>query len=267
MKRLVVITFFTPKWMQMFRQVAAMSAFLVFSGCNALVSHSEGTSRASEGITIDDNDSTTVEDSRLNVPEEVYAALDAIGRFEGIACTGTHIGNNLVLTAAHCIIANTPDDCAETSIAWGVRAERSSGLVGRCRRVLAAELSADRDVALFEVDVAPASALLVDVCRAHGPGDRVSLFGYPERRPLEWSGNCMLDKSTSGMLGRSRVAHVCDTSGGSSGAPIIDAESLEVIAVHDGVDEQKNQATLLYLSADMFLEEGWSCKCGITVGS
>src|SRR5262245_46212327 len=70
-------------------------------------------------IIIGPNDLVAVAADGANVPEAMAPALDAIGRMAAIACTGTHIGNQLVLTAAHCLVADSFDDCAGTSIEWG----------------------------------------------------------------------------------------------------------------------------------------------------
>jgi V8-like Glu-specific endopeptidase len=201
------------------------------------------------GIQIGSNQSVIVSANRDNVPRALAPALDAVGRMAGIACTGTHIGDNLVLTAAHCLLAESLEDCRGTSIEWGSR-------LASCERVVFAELNDDRDIAVFVADSAPAAQLSIDTCRMRGPGDRVSLLGYPERGPQQWSGFCMLESLPD--LGKSQIAHVCDTQPGSSGAPVIDAESGKVIGVHTGAAAAWNQATLLAKAHELF---GTDCAC------
>lgn len=201
------------------------------------------------GIQIGSNQSVIVSANRDNVPHALAPVLDAVGRMAGIACTGTHIGDNMVLTAAHCLLAESLEDCHGTSIEWGAR-------LASCERVLFAELDEDRDIAVFVADYAPAVKLSIDTCRMRGPGDRVSLLSYPERGPLQWSGYCMLEALPD--LGRSQIAHVCDTQPGSSGAPVIDADSGTVVAVHTGAAAAWNQATLLASVHELF---GQDCPC------
>lgn len=201
------------------------------------------------GIQVGSNQSLIVSANGDNVPRALVPALDAVGRMAGIACTGTHIGDNMVLTAAHCLLAESLEDCRGTSIEWGSR-------LASCERVLFAELNEDRDIAVFVADYAPPTQLSIDACRMHGPGDRISLLSYPERGPLQWSGYCMLEALPG--LGQSQIAHVCDTQPGSSGAPLIDADSGKVIAVHTGAATAWNQATLLAAAHASF---GTDCPC------
>jgi len=212
-------------------------------------------------IIVGANDLVAVAADGANVPEAMVPSLDAIGRMAAIACTGTHIGDHRVLTAAHCLVADSWDDCANTSIEWGIRGDGRAGMVGRCQRILFAELTEDRDIAVFEVDEAPAVALHPDLCRAHGPGDGVFLFSHPERRPLEWSGRCVLEPLSVLALGRDRIGSGCDTEPGSSGAALLDEETLEVVAVHNGGAGELNDATLLFVMSDLFAPEGFTCAC------
>lgn len=217
-------------------------------------------SSVTQGIQVGGDDSIAVASDGSNVPEALVPLLDAVGRMQGTACTGSHLGNHLVLTAAHCIMAESMRECASTAIEWGVRGDRNPGLVGRCVRVAFAELTVDRDVAVFEVDWAPEARLRADVCRTRGPGDGVFLLAHPERRPLVWSGRCLLETPEI-VLGPGRIGHVCDSSVGSSGGPLLDAETLEVVGVHVGAAGTFNQATLLTSCRELFSNEGLTCRC------
>lgn len=214
-----------------------------------------------QGIVIGADESFPVSSNGSNVPTALVPVLDAIGRLAGTACSAGHIGNHLVLTAAHCVMAESIDDCSSTAVEWGIRGDFETGISGRCVRILFAELTSDRDLALFEIDHAPDAQLRIDVCRTRGPGDRVFLLSHPGRRSLEWSGSCMLEPTPESVVGRGRVGHTCDSEAGSSGGPLLDAETLEVVGIHVGGAGAINQATLLSLSLDLFKPEGWSCSC------
>lgn len=218
------------------------------------------TGSAAQPITVGTNESSLVLPDGSNVPPALAPLLDAVGRMEGIACTAAHIGHNLVLTAAHCLMVDALDDCGDVAVEWGVRGSESTGIVGRCLNIRFAELSPERDLALLEVDSAPAAHFELDVCRARGPGDSVLLAGHPERTPLHWSGRCMLEASAE-PLGSGRSAHVCDTETGSSGSPLLDWNSLQLLGVHAGVAGTINQASLLYTVPEPFALEGWDCDC------
>ena len=93
------------------------------------------------------DDSVEVQVDGANLPTGLAAQMDAVGRVQGLACTGTHIGDRRVLTAGHCVTANALDDCGATAFEWGVRGDRPPRLVGRCVRLLFVEFSDEVDLA------------------------------------------------------------------------------------------------------------------------
>src|SRR5690349_12981141 len=128
--------------------LAVFASSVVAPFAMACTEASDGKAAIADEIIVGGNDLVAVAADGANVPEAMAPLLDAIGRMAAIACTGTHIGNHRVLTAAHCLVANSLDDCASTSIEWGIRGDGRTGLVGRCQRILFAELTDDRDIAV-----------------------------------------------------------------------------------------------------------------------
>ena len=68
--------------------------------------------------------------------------------------------------------------------------------------------------------------------RVAGYKRRTTLFSFPRKtEKLAWSKECVASIS-SGSSGW--MTYDCDTVDGSSGAPIIDAETLSILGVHNG---------------------------------
>lgn len=204
------------------------------------------------------DDSVEVQTDGANLPRELAAQMGAVGRATGLACTGTHIGDRLVLTAGHCVIADSHEHCAATAFEWRVGGDRPP-VVGRCVRLRYLAFSAQGDLALVEVDRAPAVAARVDACRAVAPGDEVSLLGHPEGGPLRWTGYCPLVADTSEHVMQS-IGHHCDTKDGSSGSPLFHRASGAVVGVHLGLGGADfNRALAL---APYAHELAWRCRAG-----
>jgi hypothetical protein len=112
--------------------------------------------------------------------------------------------------------------------------------MSQCSKLVYAELTADRDFAIFKVDSAPQAAISVALESGRtAPNTKITIFGYPMGRPLEWSQYCSVTKSS--VVGKpfnspARVAYQCDTQPGNSGSSVIAVNSNgqpKVIGVHD----------------------------------
>lgn len=197
------------------------------------------------------DDAVAVHADGANIPPALAAQMDAVGRAQGLACTGTHVGARRVLTAGHCVTASSLEHCAATSFEWVVRDAAQRRLVGRCVRLLFIAFSSEVDLALLEVDQAPVAAARMEVCRQVAAGEEVSLLGYPERGALRWTGYCPLVADTAQHALPASIGHRCDTKDGSSGSPLFHRASGAVIGVHlgaGGVDF--NRALALRAHAD-----------------
>ena len=198
---------------------------------------------------IGENDLTPLNADGSNVPEKYRSQIDAYGKIS-MGCTATHIGNGLVISAGHCFDApskranNMP--CADITVEWGVRAGREAYLKSKCVKVLAAELNDDRDYAILLVSPAPTATIDVDYSKRVGQSTKITIFGHPQMRPLEWSKVCTVEPSSNGPWGKDQFAHQCDTEPGNSGSTVIDDSSLKVIGIHDGGRAPWNYATYLY---------------------
>jgi V8-like Glu-specific endopeptidase len=165
----------------------------------------------------------------------------AIGKF-GPACSGFHVGNGKVLTAGHCLSAQS---CAPQMIFnW---TDFSSGqpqvVVSQCAEILSSEQTSEIDFAVVRVDPVPAELIPVQLVDADLiAGLPVEAISFPKDRPMSSSGPCLVTGKDIG----ARIFHDCDTSAGSSGAPIIDQQGY-AIAIHNRGSTvlQKNGATVI----------------------
>ncbi|MBX3041719.1 MAG: trypsin-like peptidase domain-containing protein [Bdellovibrionaceae bacterium] len=186
---------------------------------------------------IGSNDLVVSNGGAVNLPHQVREAVDTVGLIS-MGCTGTHIGSNLVLTAGHCFLtlpAPIGDNyaCPDITIQWGVRGDRR-GLVSRCLRVVSLQLDRESDWAVFEVDRAPIKYSTVNIKDRVQPNQVLTVLSHPEGRPLEWSRRCKMLPFVSRGNGPRSLHHQCDTQPGSSGAPVYDLETMQVIGVHNG---------------------------------
>lgn len=221
-------------------------------GSNGPVTYlSRGSDSEVEKI-IGDNDLIKVNASASNVPAKYRSIIDAFGRIS-MGCSATHIGNGLVLTAGHCFNAgqvrqkNLP--CNGITVQWGLRYGKSPYLTSRCTKVLSAERSDRADFAIFQVSPAPRAQVELDMSGNPRRGQRITIFGHSQGRPLEWSQHCTVQPSPSNMSFRTMdFAHQCDTEPGNSGSTVIDSETLKVVAIHDGGLSPWNYGTFLLTS-------------------
>ena len=169
------------------------------------------------------------------------------------SCSGTHLGNGYVLTAGHCFLEDAASSaisnqaCPTIKVYWGYRGSPSTGspkpmvtLTSQCTQIIHAELTQDVDFAIFKVDQPPKAKVGIALESARTPAKtKITIFGYPMGRPLEWSQYCAVNKSA--VVGKpfnspSRVAYQCDTQPGNSGSSVIAFNSAgvpKVVAVHD----------------------------------
>lgn len=172
-----------------------------------------------------------------NIPFKYKRVLEAVGLIS-MGCTGTHIGNGLVLTAGHCFdataIRQKKQNCDGVQVFWGVRVGKAPTSVSNCKQVLVLQQSDKKDYALLKVDNPPRAYLPVRLQGRVQVGQRITIFSHPFKNPLMWSGVCEVKRSVNAQIPMQMIQHQCDTNPGSSGATILDAETLEIVGIHDG---------------------------------
>lgn len=197
--------------------------------------------------------------------------LDSIGLMK-LGCTATHIGNNVVITAGHCIHPrffsfHKDLPCTrEFPISWGVRGRYKGYLDSKCVRIIAAENSIKRDFALIKVDRAPKDQFNIYNGGEPELNRSMTIYSHPMKRPLQWSKNCNnLGRKDLGQWNSNRdyylnrIHYSCDTEGGSSGAAVIDSDTYEVLAIHNsgsGFSGDQNKATSIKDILDKLELEG-----------
>jgi V8-like Glu-specific endopeptidase len=183
------------------------------------------------------NNLTPVKNNGANVDTPFRSTVDAYGVIS-MGCSATYIGKNMVLTAGHCFGAgeDREDDtsCDGITVEWGVRVDKKSYLTSKCTRVLAMQQSEDFDYAVFTVDKAPRAAVAMDLARRAPTNRKLTIFGHPQLRPLEWSKYCVMKPASAGGWGKGQFSHQCDTEPGSSGSTILDGRNAKIIGIHDG---------------------------------
>jgi V8-like Glu-specific endopeptidase len=176
--------------------------------------------------------------------------MDAFGILSS-GCTATHIGQGLVLTAGHCVPGSVERGARagcwkDASIQWTYRAGTPLGEVSSCVRVLHAEFELfQKDFAILAVENPPKA--FVDVDREARPksGAGLTLFGHPQKRPLEWSRYCVLTEAPRSYQKGFYFGHQCDTEPGNSGSVVIDVKNLRVVGIHNGGEVPLNYATFV----------------------
>ena len=210
--------------------------------------HPQGDSLVLEKI-IGNNELTPVVQNGANIPSQLRPLINAFGLIS-MGCTATHIGNGVVLTAGHCFDApeKRADNVAcpsNVTVKWGLRQDAAPFLQSKCTKILAYELNADRDYAIFTVDKAPTEKVAVDLGKKATLGTQITIFGHPQARPLEWSQTCTIQSAQKGGWGKNQFSHQCDTEPGNSGSTVISMKSLKVIGIHDGGRLPWNYATFV----------------------
>lgn len=186
---------------------------------------------------IGENDLIAVAGDGSNIPFRYRKLIDAFGLMN-MGCTATHIGRGYVLTAGHCFWAgDTPQidqSCSDTTIQWGYRQDKAAYLTSQCERIIIAQRTDGADFAIIKVSPIPEAFVLPDLTRHAATGDTVTVFSHPDEEPLKWSQLCGVELSHHPDVDVHSLAHRCDTNPGSSGATILNALTLKIVAIHDG---------------------------------
>jgi V8-like Glu-specific endopeptidase len=261
--------------MRVNRLVCLLSITVSIAGCAAAEEAGEAppenVGQVSQRKVIGSNDFVQVLEGGANISPKYRPLIDAFGRIS-VGCTATHIGDGIVLTAGHCFSAPSARSalarCSRTRVAWGLRADAPSYLTSTCTRVLAAETNDVRDYAIFRVSPIPPVKVGVDFTTRPAIDSTITIFSYPQDRPLEWSQACPLRPASEGGWGRDQFTHRCDTEPGSSGATILSTRTLRVIGIHNGGTSASNYGTYLTNTPIAeFVPARTQARSGLAVGA
>lgn len=170
----------------------------------------------------------------------------------GAFCSGALVGEDLVMTAGHCIV--TEGDCASAAFVFGyavteaggkARTEISSGEVYTCSKIVKRQLvnvttSVDNqetteygpDYALIKLDRKVKGHAPLAINRAGGLKKDTPLFvtGHPVGLPFKFAGNARVIKDTD--KASAYFVTNLDTFGGNSGSPVFNAATLLIEGIH-----------------------------------
>jgi V8-like Glu-specific endopeptidase len=236
--------------------LVALSLVACSSGGETEADSLEGKQTASGG---DDMIPVTADGSNLpealRVVRAATAVLDTtIDWNDGpSACTATHIGNGLVLTAGHCVARNEAyyarrteaPEAADRPFAPAMTLHFGSPSAPAVRAtVLDAEYVANRDYAILHIDAPPAAKVAVRGGARPAVGTGLTMLSYPGKRQaqgrpdltvLMWSQDCSVASSANvESVYAPLLMHTCDGAPGSSGAGLIDAKRTELVAIENG---------------------------------
>ncbi len=155
------------------------------------------------------------------------------------SCTATHVGNNYVVTAGHCIDDPTlfSDTCSSLQVEWHFRRSRvdfpktpKSSLIGQCQEIVSWSFKVGNpnsiDHTIFRVDKAPEARIAIEPNPTLTPGSKVHQFSHPGGMPLILAQNCNINQ-----LAFQYYQHDCWGASGSSGAALIDASTNKLIGL------------------------------------
>ena len=201
---------------------------------------------------IGNKDFVSVDTNGSNIPSTLRSHLDAIGQLS-TGCTAAHIGKGLVLTAGHCISVSprsSSNSCRLLGVVWGNRIGNPHITTSKCESILVRKYAADADYALLKV-ANPPSASIAPEFDVLGNSPQLTMLSFPRMRPMEWSGYCETIEYTDMSLKLKKFFHTCDSEGGSSGAPLVDAQTLRLVGVHAGGADEYNYAFFLHAMNDI----------------
>ncbi len=211
-----------------------------------------------------------------NLPVNLRNVYGAVGRiayatgFEDVGkCTGVHIGDGLFITAGHCIshgeffARETPREDPKARPFVRASVTFASGETATAV-LLDAELSLQRDFAILKLDKTPKFAIPARLGKV-AYGTKLSMLSYPSRviqqqgqgnnidaTKLMFSSSCtfddaskMTDKTGYVDLRTNHFGHECASDPGSSGAPVFDALTGEVVGLNLGEIDQENYGLAL----------------------
>lgn len=196
------------------------------------------------------NDLVVVSPNKENIPFKYRDLVEAVGMMD-VGCTVTHIGNGYAVTAGHCIWTQFFTDIPETpfidlpckddfdhpfEIWWGYRGAEDSTpkSKGVCERIVYAQVTKHFDFAILKVSNPPKNKVFVELENPSQRGDRITIFSHADNRPLQWSKSCTIKRIIAATIDMLTLMHVCDTNPGSSGAAIIDMQTLKIVGLHNG---------------------------------
>jgi serine protease len=184
-------------------------------------------------------------------PIRDYKNEDIYGITRGVAivetsygkgfCTGARVGKNLFLTNFHCDAAISCDK-VQFRMGYETGIEKEDQQVFKCvKRLATAE---EFDYVLYEVKQIGELPNTVEeypimTLEAAELTNEMALViaGHPSgrRKEIDLSENCKLTSvETQVMDKRQTLTHMCDTEGGNSGSPVLDAATGNIIAIHWG---------------------------------
>lgn len=258
-----------PKGVMMTRFFALMTGSCLLAAASAAAQDDEFP-WLSERKILGTNNLEGVE-AALGTPDYEYAR--GVARVEVIEesypyCTATRVGDGVFLTNWHC-----DHGCETMQFRMGYEKDQPAEdqRVWKCTALL--RKSANLDYSLFKAEPAPDAELVPTLAPPHAPPEEESIEGpkpvdYPilalSKAPLtvglvvsvpqhptgrfkeiDRSADCLISDVTvfHTESGRDTIKHMCDTQGGSSGAPVIERATGNVVALHwGGRDNEFNMA-------------------------
>ncbi len=180
----------------------------------------------------------------------------------GAFCSGSLVGDDLVMTAGHCITDES--DCADAKIVFGFAVTTSGGKapttvpqkdVYSCKKIVTRRLEGDGpDYALIRLDrkVTGRRPLAISRGSTLRTGSKVFVIGYPVGIPLKVSGDATVrDVSKPGFF----VANL-DTFGGNSGSPVFNASNNLIEGILVRGDEDFIQTPAQCTTMAMYPQDG-----------
>lgn len=180
---------------------------------------------------------------------DAFANTEPVGRLllDGtVLCTAFLVGDgNTLLTNNHCFDSSEEAQRAEIWFNYQCVSCDSSATTTPVKVNGTEVIATDRDLdyTLFSVNdyeaIEQFGSLTLATERA-SVGDQIYIPQHPAGRPSELAVNSIADNGAcvishdvyDGYVGGTDVAYMCDTEFGSSGSPVIDANTHEVVALH-----------------------------------